>query len=441
MKIKAIPLKFSSVIEDEYEKQLQIITQMFADEVEFLQSIIVGDAIPDEAQVVVFPVLVGEAYSKLSFLQTIKLPIVIITSSYGTMAMWDWEILTVFKELGMNVFAPYNPELARIVFRSVALKKEMKTAKFLVFQDTPGDGMQADIFKRFYWWEQRCTQSIKDKFGIEVIIKSYKEVSEKARKISDGIALEAVKQYKVNACSLSSERKLLSAYKLFIAINEEIQSIDNVKGVGANCLNESFLTDTTPCLAWNLLYKNHGIVWSCEGDTMSLLTQYMIEKVIKAPVITTNIYPFLMGMAALAHEKITEFPNVPDPDDHALLVHCGYFGLVPEPMAQRWELKDKVLGIVDENAHVIDAEIGTGRITLAKIHSSFEKFFVCDAELEKYVQYPGSDCRNGGLIRVSDGHKLMDKLYSHHISVVKGNKKDELKTICRLFDLDFDDIK
>ncbi len=148
-----------------------------------------------------------------------------------------------------------------------------------------------------------------------------------------------------------------------------------------------------------------------------------------------------MGMAALAHEKINEFPNVPDPDDHALLVHCGYFGLVPETMAQRWELKDKVLGIVDEHAHVIDAEIGTGRITLAKIHSSFGKLFVCDAELEKYVQYPGSDCRNGGLIRVSDGHKMMEKLYSHHVSVVKGNKKDELKTICRVFDLDLDDIR
>lgn len=441
MKIKAIPLKFSSVIENEYEKQLGIIRKMFADEAEFMQSIQVGDTIPDDAQVVVFPVLVGEAYSKLDFLKTIKLPIVIITSPFGTMAMWDWEIITVFKDLGMNVFAPYNPELARVVFRSILIKKEMKTAKFLIFQDTPGDGMQADIFKRFYWWEQKCTQSLMNKFGVEVIIKSYKEIGDKAKKIPDSIALETAKQYKVYACSLSSERKLLSAYKLFIAINEEIQSISNIRGVGANCLNESFLTDTTPCLAWNLLYKNYGIVWSCEGDTMSLLTQYMIEKAIKVPVVTTNIYPFLMGMAALAHEKINEFPNVPDPDAHALLVHCGYFGLVPEDMAQRWELKDKVLGIVDENAHVIDAEIGTGRITLAKIHSSFEKLFVCDAELEKYVQYPGSDCRNGGLIRVSDGYRLMEKLYSHHVSVVKGNKKDELKAMCRIFDLDLDDIR
>jgi len=435
MKIKAVPLKFSSVVESEYEQQLHIITDMFKDEVEFLPSVTVGDVIPDDAQVVVFPVLVGEAYKKLRYLQTIKLPIVIITSPYGTMAMWDWEILTVFKDLGMNVFAPYHPDLARVVFRTVALKQEMKSAKFLVFQDTPGDGMQADIFKRFYWWEQECNQSIKDKFGIDIVIRSYKQLADKARKITDKDAIAEAGLHNVKTHLLSSERKVLSAYKLYMALKDEVEITGNVKGIGANCLNESFLTDTTPCLAWNLLYKSLGIVWSCEGDTMSLLTQYLLDKTINVPVITTNIYPFLVGMAALAHEKITEFPNVPEPDDCALLVHCGYFGLVPEPMANRWELKDKVLGIVDENAHVIDAEIGTGKVTFAKIHSSFRKLFVCGAELEKYVQYPGSDCRNGGLIRVSDGHRLVDKLYSHHVSVIKGNKRDELNIVCKLFDI------
>ncbi len=440
MKIKALPIKFSSVVESDYERQLQIITQMFKDEVDFLPSLTVGETIPDNVQVVVFPLLVGEAYKKIDFLQAIKLPIVIITSPYGTMAMWDWEILSYFKERGMNVFAPYHPDLARVVFRSIALREEMKAGKFLVFQDTPGDGMQADIFKRFYWWEQECIQRIKDKFGIEIVVKSYKELGNNAKKIPDNLAREQIALHKVCTSSLSSERKKLSAYKLYLALKDEIEITSNVIGIGANCLNESFLTDTTPCLAWNLLYKDLGIVWTCEGDTVSLLTQCLIDKAIKTPVITTNIYPFLVGMAALAHEKISEFPNVPHPDDCALLVHCGYFGFVPETMAQRWEMKDRVLGIVDENAHVIDAEIGTGKITLAKLHSTFEKLFICAAELEKYVQYPGSDCRNGGLIRVSDGHRLVEKLYSHHVSVIKGNKKDELNIVCRLFGLTVDDV-
>jgi L-fucose isomerase-like protein len=232
-----------------------------------------------------------------------------------------------------------------------------------------------------------------------------------------------------------AESKLLAAYKLYLAICDELATEENVVGVGANCLNESFFSDTTPCLAWNLLYKERGLVWSCEGDTMSLLTQYIVDRTIKAPVITTNIYPFLVGMTALAHEKISEFPNVPDPDDHALLVHCGFFGFVPEPMATRWVLKDKILSIVDDDAHMIDAEIGTGAMTLTKIHSSFDRLFVCDAQLEAYVQYPGSDCQNGGLIRVRDGHDLVDKLYSHHVSVITGNHHDELVMIGKLIGL------
>lgn len=438
MKIKVVPIKFETVIESEYDAQLELITKMFSGEIEVLPSVKIGGAIPKEAQAVVFPILVGEAYKKLHIIKKIELPIVIITSQYGTMAMWDWEILTIFKELGLNVFAPYNPELAKVVFRTIALKQEMKTAKFLVWQDTPGDGMQADIFKRFFWWEKECTRRIKEKFGIDIVIKSYKALGDKAKAISDKEAREEVQRHNVKSISIKAEKKILSAYKLYMAIKDEVEREGNVVGIGSNCLNESFLSDTTPCLAWNLMFKEKGILWSCEADTMSLLTQYIVEKTLRSPVMTTNIYPFLVGMAALAHEKISSFPDVIDPDDHALLVHCGYFGFVPEPMATRWELKDKVLAIVDENAHMVDAEMGTGAMTLAKIHSNFSSLFICKADLEEYVQYPGSDCRNGGLIRVPDGHALVDKLYSHHVSVISGNKKDELGVVCRLLDIKTD---
>jgi len=75
MKIKAVPLKFSSVIENEYEQQLDIITKMFADEVEFLPSVAVGDAIPPEAQVVVFPVLVCLSHSPFFLFSSRSLPV------------------------------------------------------------------------------------------------------------------------------------------------------------------------------------------------------------------------------------------------------------------------------------------------------------------------------------------------------------------------------
>ncbi len=57
---------------------------------------------------------------------------------------------------------------------------------------------------------------------------------------------------------------------MYLAIKEEVEKDPDIKGAGINCLNESFYSDTTPCLAWSLLYEEKGLVWACEADTISL---------------------------------------------------------------------------------------------------------------------------------------------------------------------------
>ena len=52
----------------------------------------------------------------------------------------------------------------------------------------------------------------------------------------------------------------------------------------------------------------------------------------------TNLYPFLMGEAALKHERIPYFPEMPDPQNHILVAHCGFFGVVPQSFATEWTL-------------------------------------------------------------------------------------------------------
>ena len=109
------------------------------------------------ADAVVFPQLLGDAFSQLDALKKIKLPVLVLTSDFGTVNMWDWEIVTFMRSLGMNAFTPYNIEQTRKICRALALKREMKEVKFLVFQDRPGvGGQQAEIFKRFWWWEDRA---------------------------------------------------------------------------------------------------------------------------------------------------------------------------------------------------------------------------------------------------------------------------------------------
>jgi hypothetical protein len=43
--------------------------------------------------------MLGEAYSKIEELKAISLPIMVITSEFGTVNMWDWELVHYLKLL------------------------------------------------------------------------------------------------------------------------------------------------------------------------------------------------------------------------------------------------------------------------------------------------------------------------------------------------------
>lgn len=436
MKAKLVPLYFQSADKDKFDKQVNIIKDLLDDEAEILDSVTVGENIP-EADAVIFPQLVGEAYNRIKEIKDIDLPKIVITSEFGTVAMWDWEIITYMKSKGIEPLAPYDLKLTKVICRALKLKREMKSAKFVVFQDDPGDGMQSSIFKRFYWWEDECIERLEEKYGIEIIKESFEELGEKAKNISENKIEKAKEKFDFNTEGTSS-KQIDNALQMYVAIKESINKYENVKGVGINCLNESYYSNTTPCLAFNLLYEDEGIIWGCEADIMSLFTQYIVDRSLDTPIMMSNVYPFLVGDAALKHEGIEEFPEVEEPENNLLIAHCGYFGLTQQSLAEDWVLRPKILEIVHEESTAIDARIGTGSVTLTKIHPNFDKLFVAEGELHDYEQYPNSDCRNGGVIRINDGHKMMESLYSHHNCIMKGERKVELKFMNKVLNLESD---
>jgi hypothetical protein len=167
-----------------------------------------------------------------------------------------------------------------------------------------------------------------------------------------------------------------------------------------------------------------------------MLTHFLMHRSLRLPVMMSNLYPFLMGQAALKHERIPAFPTVDEPENHVLAAHCGYLGVLPRPMATEWKLQGKVLAIVDDNAAVQDARLPLGDLTLAKLDPTFEKLVVVDADLSGYAGYPGSDCLNGAVIRVPDGHALMQGLPSHHSLLMAGHDRAGVDLIGAIFDLD-----
>ena len=279
------------------------------------------------------------------------------------------------------------------------------------------------------------------KFGITIEKRSFKKLGAEAKHVPDreAEAVWSVWQSRLNIGPVP-ERSLLSALKLYIVLKRELDQDEHIKGMGINCLNESHFSDTTPCLAWNMLYEEHGLIWGCEADTVSMLTKYILHKSLDVPIMMTNLYPFLMGQAALKHERIPAFPDVEEPENHILAAHSGYFGEVPRSLASEWTLQPRVLRIVDENAIAVDARLPTGDITMAKLAPAFDTLSVLEGELRGYAQYPGSDCLNGGVIKVRNGRELMERLTSHHYILMTGHNLDAIRPLERIFDFKVDAI-
>ena len=437
-KARVVPLSFSAPPDDGFRVQCEAIRRLLGDRIELLPSAVLGGVLP-ECDAVILPQVLGDAYRRLDAFKAITVPILVVTSEFGTLSMWDWEILAWLRSAGVQPIAPYDLAQARRVCAALQVRRELAGGKFVVYQDDPGEGMQAPIFKRFYWWEDECSQRIRDRFGLTIEKRSFRELGARAKAIADADAVRAwkEKQQPVSGCA---GRSVTSAMKMYLALRDDLDADPAIRGMGINCLNESAFSDTTPCLAWSLLHDERGLIWGCEADTVAMLTKHILRRSIGAPVIMTNLYPFLMGQAALKHERIAAFPPVADPENHILVAHCGYVGVIPRSMATSWTLKPKVLAIVDDNATAIDARLPEGPITMAKLLPTFQTLVATAAELTGYVGYPGSECLNGGVIRVRDGRRMMERLPSHHALVMVGDHTADLRMIGNVFGLAVEDL-
>jgi hypothetical protein len=440
MKATLIPLFFEPGRDQNFDKHLEILYDLLSDEAQFTDPVALGSPLPD-ADAVIFPQLLGEAFSLVKELKAVDLPIMVITSEFGTVNMWDWEVVNYLKLNGIHTICPPSLDETKLACRALLVKRLLSQSKFVVYQDDPAGptSQQADIFKRFYWLEKEASRKMLEKYGVKVEQRSFKELGKRAAEVPDADAQHEIDNWKSASKSIQG-KPLLSAVKLYLEIKKDYLADSSILAMGLNCLNESGSCDTTPCLAWNLLYEQQKLVWGCEADTMVMLTEILADKVLKVPFFMTNLYPFIMGKAALSHERIPHFPEVDEPDNHMLAAHCGYFGLLPEVFSDKWNLRERVLAMVDENATVIDATMPVGPITLVKFQPYLQKVSLSEAELTGYVQYEDSDCRNGGIIRVRDGQNFVENVASHHYIVMQGHQKAAMKLISDIFDYELEII-
>ncbi len=439
MRARLLPVAIGPIDDPAFCAQTERLRQLLGDVAELADPLPLGDPLP-AADAVLLPQLVGEAYGRVPELRALSRPILVVTSEFGTMSMWDWELTSYLRSEGVATLVPYTLEGARTACRALAARTELARSRLLVFQDQPGAaGVQPDIFRRFYWWEPQARERIERRFGCPVVTRSLGALGAAAKAIADPAADAAWEPWRSRVpVGDADPAAVRSAVKLHLALREAVAAEGPVVAAGANCLNESSACDTTPCLAWNLLYQERQLIWGCEADTLSMLTEYLVHRSLGAPVVMTNLYPFLLGQAALRHERIPAFPDVERPEDCVLAAHCGYLGVLPQPMAGPWRLRAKVLAIVDERSAVIDARLPEGAVTLAKLGPTLESLVVVEGELTGYAEYPASDCRTGAVIRVPSGHALVRGLPSHHSILVAGHHREGFELLAAAFGLRVD---
>ncbi len=436
MKARLVPVFFDTADDPDFVAQVQALRSLLSDEAEILTPVALGSPLP-EAEAAVFPQMLGAAYRRVDQIEAITLPRLVVTSEFGTVSMWDWEINNYLASRGIPVIAPHNLAMTKQVCRTLTAKRELRTAKLLVYQDNPGEGFQPEIFKRFYWWEPECVDRLAEKFGVTVVKKSFKTLAEEAKAIPDAEAAAAWAPWAGRIpLGRLTPRSVSSAVKVYMAVKREVDQDPNIVAAGINCLNESHFSDTTPCLAWNMLFEDQKLVWGCEADIVSMLTKVLIHRSLNVPFMMTNLYPFLMGMAALKHEHIPNFPAVEaEPENHILTAHCGYLGVVPQSFSTEWALREKVLAIVDDNATAIDARLPEGDITMVKLMPPFGTVSVVEARLTGYAQFADSHCLNGAVIRVPNGPRMLRELASHHYVLTVGKNLPGLEVMGQVFGL------
>ena len=125
MKATLVPIYFKSPDVPDFANQLRKLHELLADEADILEPALLGASLP-EADAVIFPEMLGQAFREVEKIKQLPQPILVVTSEFGTVSMWDWEVNSFLTAKGMKVIGPTSLEKTRQVCRALALRRQLK---------------------------------------------------------------------------------------------------------------------------------------------------------------------------------------------------------------------------------------------------------------------------------------------------------------------------
>lgn len=231
-----------------------------------------------------------------------------------------------------------------------------------------------------------------DKFQIKLIHISLLEVekaySDFSQKIEDDVFTK----------DSYPKEEITKAEKLYIALNQIITK-NHLDGFTIRCFDLLSSLKTTACLALSK-FNDQGIIASCEGDIPSLITMFIVKKLLSKTSFQAN-----PAQIDVKNKTI-------------LLAHCT----IPLSLCSSFSLNSHFESNIGVGIH---GEVKTGDITILRINSALNEYFIEEGKLLNN-QYEKNLCRTQIICNFPNLEKLLLSPLGNHEIIILGHHKKEL---------------
>lgn len=193
--------------------------------------------------------------------------------------------------------------------------------------------------------------------------------------------------------------ELKGALKVYHAL-ERVIDIHDLQGFTIRCFDLLSSIRTTACLGLSL-FNEKGVVGSCEGDEASMLSMYILNKVIGQTGFQAN--PSRVDISK----------------NEIVFAHCT----LPLNMANGYELTthyESDMGVA------IKGKMKEGKVTVFKLSNDLRHYYLEEGEIIGNLSEKNL-CRTQILIKLDDVRYFLTSPYGNHHIIVYGSHKNTIK--------------
>lgn len=194
------------------------------------------------------------------------------------------------------------------------------------------------------------------------------------------------------------KEEITKAEKLYLALNQIVRKY-HLDGFTIRCFDLLSSLKTTACLALSK-FNDQGIIASCEGDIPSLITMFLVKKLLSQTSFQAN-----PARIDVKNKTI-------------LLAHCT----IPLSLCSSFSLNSHFESKIGVGIH---GEVKTGDITILRINSALNEYFIEEGKLLNN-QYEKNLCRTQIVCTFPNLEKLLLSPLGNHEIIILGHHKKEL---------------